>query len=57
MPTEKDVILRVSSAMSHVVCLCFDCTRLYLVKLDRLHCSSCKDIIDTSLQSIALFIK
>ena len=25
MPTEKDVILRVSSAMSHVVCSCFDC--------------------------------
>ena len=43
---------------SHFVCLCFDCTRLYLVKQENCSTQSCGDvIIVTSLQSFTLFVK
>ena len=55
IPTEKAVICKSFDCYFHILFVYYDCTRLYAVykqiKLVRLHCSSCKDVIDTSLQS------
>ena len=63
IPTEKAVICISFVCYVHIlfvyVLTATDCTyRLYKQsKLVSLHCSSCGDIIDTSLQSFTLFIK
>ena len=65
--SEKAVICKSFVCYVHILFVCFDCIRLYLVnkktavykqsKLVRLHCSSCGHVIDTSLQSFTLFRK
>ena len=66
IPTEKPVILLDFRLCLQFVCLCFDCIQLKLVKQEnysytqskhvRIHCSSCGDVKDTSLQPFNVFI-
>jgi len=68
IPTEKAVICKSFVCYVHILFVYVLTAYVYLVinkkiavykqsKLDRLHCSSCGDIIDSSLQSFTLFIK